>query len=172
MYLMACDQSVRGFAVATAPLDWAGDWGSVRAVRFDGGAVERKAPDAAHRTRQRQLLRWFRGQVDWHSPTTVGFESYAFSSRPDVDVVELVGMCKAHLWDLEIDTVTINQSSARKLLLGKVPRKGLDAKTAVSAALAAAGAPARLTTTLDHTDALCILNAMLSDLGGYCFASP
>ncbi len=41
MMLMACDQSVRGFAIATAPVFWAGDWSLVRTSRFDGGPVKR-----------------------------------------------------------------------------------------------------------------------------------
>lgn len=167
--LMACDQSVRGFAYAAAPSWWDGDWSLVRTGRFDGGTLARTAPEIAHRFRQERIFEFVDQAIAAADPNLVGFESYAFSARPDVDVVELTGMLKKHLWGLQKATVTVNQSTARKLLLGKVPRKGSDAKDAVRSVLMAAGAPERFW-SLDHTDALCVLNAMISDFGGYSFA--
>jgi len=55
--------------------------------------------------------------------------------------------------------------TARKLLLGKVPRS--DVKVAVFEALRAAGASFD---TLDEADAFCAANLGLADAGSYCFA--
>lgn len=170
MILMACDQSVRGFAYAAAPVAWNGDWSLVSVGRKDGGPIARTAPESAHQARQQALLRWLEAAFVGINPGEVGFESYAYSAHPDVDVVELTGMIKRHLWQWKKNTVTINQSQARKFLLGKVPRNGAQAKEAVRQALMAAGAPAELW-TYDHTDALCILNYMWSNHDGVCFAA-
>lgn len=62
---------------------------------------------------------------------------------------------------------TANMSTARKLLLGKLPRKG--AKHAANAALHAAGSPAW---TLDEADAfVAVINLGLSEhASAFCFA--
>jgi hypothetical protein len=166
---MAMDQSVRGFAWASASTGWAGDWSKLFMARYDGGSISRAGSEALHKARQVRLLGDVSEALTLQQPSVVGFESYAFSARPDVDVVELVGMIKSRCWMRNIVTTTINQSTARKFLLGKVPRKGEEAKRAVQAALLAAGMPPSFA-TLDHSDALCILNYMLSLHGAYCFA--
>jgi hypothetical protein len=63
-----------------------------------------------------------------------------------------------------LDIHTANMSTARKLLLGKVPRKG--AKDAVVATLRAAGATFE---TADEVDAYVCANLGLSELGGFFF---
>lgn len=168
MMLMAMDQSVRGWAFAAAPTFWDGDWSRVITGRFDGGPLARTATEAAHRSRQERLFRWVYAQICYHTPNRVGFESYAFASRPDVDVVELVGMVKHRCWEMQIDTETVNQGSARKLLLGKVPRGSAVVKNAVRVAIQAAGYPGA--PSLDITDALCVLNFMMNANGGLSFA--
>ncbi len=170
MMLCAFDQSVRGFAYACAPSFWAGDWSKVAYGRIDGGALTRAASVQDHILRQMRIFERVEEWIGWWDPNVIGFESYAFSRRPDVDVVELVGMIKRRAFELLKEVETINQSSARKLLLGKVPRKGDDAKKAVQACFQAAGMPEGMN-TLDHTDALCVLNFMMSEHGGLCFAS-
>jgi hypothetical protein len=165
--LMAMDQSVRGWAFAAAPTFWEGDWSKVVTGRFDGGPLTREAPEVQHRYRQERIFRWVYTQVCDQMPNKVGFESYAFSARPDTDVVELVGMVKHRLWEMQIETSTVNQSTARKFLLGKVPRTGVLAKNAVRLAFQAAGYPG--VPTLDETDALCILNLMMNNHGGRSF---
>jgi hypothetical protein len=166
--LMACDQSVRGFAYAAAPTFWKGDWSKVFYGRIDGGQLSRAASNKDHVLRQMRIFDRVDEWIAMVDPSLIGFESYAFSRRPDVDVVELVGMIKRHAFQLLKETVTINQSSARKLLLGKVPRKGDEAKAQVRSCFQAAGMPEDLN-TLDHTDALCVLNFMMSEHGGLCF---
>ncbi len=168
MMLMACDQSVRGFAYAAAPTFWAGDWSKVFYGRIDGGGLTRASTPAEHLERQCRIFWQVDEWIGLCEPNVVGFESYAFARNPDVDVVELVGMIKRLLYTQLREIETVNQSSARKLLLGKVPRKGDEAKAAVRACFEAAGMPQGMN-TLDHTDALCVLNFMMSEHGGLCF---
>lgn len=161
MMLMAMDQSVRGFAIAWAPTFWGGDWKRVETVRFDGGLVKR-GDEVGALLRLRRVFRFVDGVVCGANPNVVGFESYGFSSKPDVHVVELVGALKLRLMDYGKEIETVQQSSARKLLVGpalKVPRKGEDAKKLMHGILTAHGAPATL--TLDETDALVVLNSMM-----------
>lgn len=161
MMLMAMDQSVRGFAVAWAPTFWGGDWTRVETVRFDGGPVKR-GDEAGALLRLRRVFRFVDGVVCGANPNVVGFESYGFSSKPDVHVVELVGALKLRLLDYGKQIETVQQSSARKLVCGsavKVPRKGDDAKELMRNILLKAGCPATL--TLDETDALVVLNSMM-----------
>jgi len=164
--LMACDQSVRGFAIACAPTFWAGDWSKVVTARTDGGLVKR-GDEKGRRLRMQRLFLWVDGQIAEHNPNAVGFESYAYGSGADLDVVELVGAIKLHCWRWQKETETIQQSSARKLVAGpalKVPRKGEDAKILMAQILQAHGAPKCL--SLDESDALVVLNAMLIAHGG------
>lgn len=164
--LMACDQSVRGFAIAAAPVGWAGDWGRVQTSFFDGGKVAR-GDDQGALDRLNRVYRFVDSHLVDLNPAVVGFESYGFSSKPDVHVVELVGAIKLRCIQLGVPVETIQQSSARKAVCGpavKVPRKGEDAKKLMKQILATHGAPERI--TLDESDALVILNTMLVTHGG------
>jgi Holliday junction resolvasome RuvABC endonuclease subunit len=163
--LMAMDQSVRGFAIAWAPTFWAGNWKQVNTVRFDGGKVERKN-EAGALARLHRVFRFVDGIVCGANPNVVGFESYGFSANPDVHVVELVGALKLRLIQYDKKIETVQQSTARKLVCreGKVPRKGDDAKKMMHRILTSHGAPATL--SLDETDALVVLNAMMHTHGG------
>lgn len=164
--LMACDQSVRGFAIAAAPVGWGGDWDRVQTSFFDGGKVSR-GDDQGALDRLARVYRFVDSHlVDLH-PISVGFESYGFSSKPDVHVVELVGAIKLRCIQMNIPVETVQQASARKAVVGpavKVPRKGEDAKKLMKQVLTAHGAPVRI--TLDESDALVILNTMLVTHGG------
>lgn len=164
--LLACDQSVRGFAIAAAPTFWGGDWSKVVTARTDGGKVARK-DEKGLKLRMQAVFRWVDGQIAEHNPNFVGFESYGFGSGADLNVVELVGAIKLHCWRWQKETETIQQSSARKLIVGpdvKVPRKGDDAKKLMHKILTAHGASATL--SLDESDALVVLNSMLIAHGG------
>ncbi len=165
MMLQAHDQSVRGYAVASAPVFWGGDWSKVVTARTDGGPVKR-GDEKGLQLRMQRVFRWVDGQIAEHNPNVVGFESYGFGSGADRNVVELVGAIKLHCWRWQKETETIQQSTARKLVAGaiKVPKKGLDAKLLMSKILQEHGAPRGI--TLDETDALVILNAMLIAHGG------
>lgn len=165
MMLLACDQSVRGFAIAWAPTFWT-SWKQITTARFDGGQVAR-GDERGALARLRRCFRFVDGVVCGATPNVVGFESYGFSAKPDTHVVELVGALKLRLMDYGMEIETVQQSSARKLLVGpdaKVPRKGEEAKKLMHRILTASGAPGTL--SLDETDALVILNAMMLKHGG------
>lgn len=164
--LMAMDQSVRGFAIAWAPTLWAGNWKLVETVRYDGGKVAR-GDEAGALDRLNRVYRFVEARLIDLNPISVGFESYGFSSRPDVHVAELVGAIKLRCIQMSIPVETVQQSSARKAVCGpavKIPRKGDDAKKLMKQILSAHGAPERI--TLDESDALVILNTMLVTRGG------
>ncbi len=154
-----------GFAWAAAPTFWDGDWSQIVTGRFDGGKVER-GNDKGALARLRRCFRFVDGVVCGANPNVVGFESYGFSAKPDVHVVELVGAIKLRMMDYGKEIETVQQSSARKLVARelKVPRKGEEAKKLMHRILTANGAPATL--SLDETDALVVLNAMLLNHGG------
>jgi hypothetical protein len=92
----------------------------------------------------------------------VWIEGYAFSQHTSAHTLAEVGGCvRLELVRAGIAIHTANIGTARKLLLGKVPRKG--AKHAVHAALHAAGSPAW---TLDEADAFAAVNFGLSEHAG------
>ena len=92
-------------------------------------------------------------------------EGYAFSLRTSAHSLgELGGVVRLELVRAGIEIRTANMSAARKLLLGKCPRKG--AKVAACEALTAAGGRFD---TLDESDAAVCVNWGLAELGGYCF---
>jgi hypothetical protein len=74
---------------------------------------------------------------------------------------EVGGVVRLELVRAGIELRTANMGTARKLLLGKVPRS--DAKMAVYAALRAAGARFE---TADEAHAMAAANLGLSELGG------
>lgn len=166
MQIVGLDQSLRGFGIARAEV-FANGWEDVRLTSFDGGELPRKASEALQARRQDILIHRVTGFIAEVNPDLVAFESYAFSRNPNVEVVELCGALKRWLRQVNIPYLWINQSSARKLLLGKVPRKGKDAKNAVYDAFIAAGVHAA---TLDESDALCILNAAAAESDMFCYA--
>jgi hypothetical protein len=166
MILLACDQSVRGFALAWTDTGPGRGWEHVHTARFDGGRVAR-GDDAGALRRLRAVYTWVdRYLVDLH-PACVGFESYGFSAKPDMNVVELVGAIKLRCLQMNTAVQTVQMASARKRVCGpdvKIPRKGDDAKELMKKILIEHGAPATL--SLDETDALVILNNMLYTAGG------
>lgn len=163
--LLACDQSVRGFAVAWCPLGWAGDWERVHTAFFDGGKVSRGDADGLL-ARLGRVYRWVDGYLCDLNPSVVGFESYGYGSGADLNVVELVGAIKLRCIQMNIPVETVQQSSARKAVAGslKVPRKGDEAKKLMHSILRQHGAPGGL--TLDESDALVVLNSMLKNHEG------
>lgn len=164
MILLACDQSVRGFALAWARLDWEFP-SNIGTARFDGGKVAR-GDDVGALARLRRVYGWVERYIVSLHPSSVGFESYGFSAKPDMNVVELVGAIKLHCLQHLIPIQTVQMATARKRVAGelKVPRKGDDAKALMKQRLIESGFSATL--SLDETDALVILNNMLYTAGG------
>lgn len=94
----------------------------------------------------------------------VGIESYAYSSSSSsvTKLAELGGVVRVSLFSYGIVPVPVVAASARKLLLGKLPRA--DQKAWVQAALKRARAP--FWEDDDQADAFCVANWLRAELGG------
>lgn len=167
--IMGLDLSARAAAAVAVPLAWDGRWSRVSSVVVG----EELAPGASDAERARrggriaaQLIAFARANnVLW-----AWIEGYAFSmqSRSVSTLCEVGGVVRLALVEAGIGIHTANMGTARKLLLGKVPRKS--AKVAAAEALRAAGSPAW---TLDESDAFVCANLGLSEhAGAFCFATP
>jgi hypothetical protein len=148
------------------PLDWDGDFRRVQTIVV-GERLLRGASDAERARRCEsiacQLVAFARGQ----QVVEAWIESYAFAQRTSAHTLAEVGGCvRLELLRAGVAIRTANIGTARKLLLGRLPRKG--AKYAAHAALHAAGSPAW---SLDQADAFVAANLGLSEhAGAWCFA--
>jgi Holliday junction resolvasome RuvABC endonuclease subunit len=98
-----------------------------------------------------------------HGATEAWFESPAYSRNTSMHTLgALYGVVALELVRAGVSIQTAPMASARKLLLGKVPRK--DVKVAVYGALRAAGARFE---TMDESDAMCVANFAMVERGGY-----
>jgi hypothetical protein len=164
MIVGGLDPSLVAMAATTAPLDWAGQWSLIERGSW-GYSLKR---DASERERIVRCERVARAAVDFlvaHQVEVAYLESYGYS-QPNYahSLGELGGILRLFMLEAGIDIRIANMSSARKLLLGYVPRSGKDAKEAVWEALQAAGG--QCFDRLDETDAFCVLNWGMKDLGG------
>ena len=158
------DLSLTGPAAAFIPGGWEiGDWRDLEVAAWQPPVPE--DPNDLNALYWR--LAWIRDRVcefvDRKAVPVVAIESYAFAARSSsvTKLAELGGVVRVALWERGIVARSITASSARKLLLGKLPRK--DAKTATHAALYGAGCPKAWSG--DVLDAIAIANLMLSDQG-------
>lgn len=164
--LAGIDLSLQATGVVVAPASWDGAWARVRSTVI--GEPLRKNATVAERARRTEsiaarLVEFCRA----HGVTQAWIESPAFGMKTaQHSLGELHGVCKLALIVAGIDVQIAQVSSARKLLLGKVPKQ--DPKGAVQAALIAAGAPASW--SADELDAMCVLNWAMSEAGGWCLA--
>jgi Holliday junction resolvasome RuvABC endonuclease subunit len=134
-----------------------------------GDRLRRDATDEERARRCETIAAQLVAFARLHGVTECWLEGYAFSQRTASHTLgEVGGVVRLELVRAGIAIRTANMSSARKLLLGKLPRKG--AKHAVHTALHAAGSPAW---TLDEADAFVAVNLGLSEhAGAWCFVSP
>ena len=164
--LLGLDLSVTAAAAVAVPLDYEGDFARVASVVI-GEKLRRDATDV-ERARRTETIAARLVRFALENRCSIAYvESYAFGQRTAAHTLgEVGGVVRLELVRAGLDVRTANIGSARKLLLGRVPRQ--DAKIAVAEALRAAGAP--LDWSLDVTDAMACANLGLSMLGGYCFA--
>jgi len=164
--VLGLDLSLTAAAAVAVPLDYDGDFRRIVALVV-GEKLRRDATDA-ERARRTETIAARLVRFALENRAAVAYvEGYAFSQRTAAHALaELGGVVRLELVRAGIDVQTANVGSARKLLLGKVPRQ--DAKVAVAEAFRAAGAP--LDWSLDETDAMACANLGCSLLGGYCFA--
>lgn len=164
--LLGIDLGTRACAAVACPTDWDGQWNRVRSIVV-GEPLRRDASDVERARRTEtiagQLVRFAR-ETD---ASVAVVESYAYSRMTAAHTLgELGGVVRLELVRAGLEVRTVNIGSARKLLLGKVPRS--DAGIACYTALRAAGATFG---TADEAAAFTVLNVALADAGGYCFAT-
>jgi len=142
--VLGIDLSLTSTGLVSLPGDWVSeaglDWSGVRFHRLGQGL--RKS--AAERERVGRLEVLSKGIVDvaraWEVSHVV-LEEYAFSAQPAQAraVAELGGVVKWRLQQIGLSLRVVSPASARKTLLGKLPRK--DAKLAVQLRCAQLGVP-------------------------------
>ncbi|HEU4544644.1 MAG TPA: hypothetical protein VFR23_26190 [Jiangellaceae bacterium] len=162
--LLGIDLGTRACAAVACPTDWDGNWRRVRSLVV-GEPLRRAATDIERARRTEtiagQLVRFARET----GASVAHVESYGYAMRTAAHTLgELGGVCRLELVRAGLEIRTANMGSARKLLLGKVPRS--DAGIACYAALRAAGAPFE---TADEAAAFCAVQVGLADAGGYFF---
>lgn len=163
--IMGLDLSVRAAAACIVPTDWGGDWNRV-ITRVSGCALPRGATENERAWRCIDIAMNITGFANCFHVSQVWIEGYAFGQNTAANTLgEVGGVVRAELAKLQYSIRTANMSTARKLLLGKLPKKG--AKVAAREALRAAGAP---DWTLDECDAFVAANLGLCERGAFCFA--
>lgn len=162
---LGVDLSARAAAAVAVPADWDGQWSRVTSMVY-GEQLPRNATDAERARRCETIATRIVTFARATGATSAWIESYAFSTAHGAHTLaEIGGVVRLELVRAGIEVRTAQQATARKLLLGKVPRA--DVKVAVYTALRAAGARFE---TFDECDAFTCANYALSEeLGGYCF---
>lgn len=180
--ILGLDLSTRAAAAVVVPLDWAGDWSRVRWT-VAGEALTKGASDYDRARRTETIATKIVAFARETGSVDARLEGYAFDQKTAAHTLgELGGVVRLELLRAGVSIHTSNMSSARKLLLGKLPPakrftpKGqpfVSAKQACVLALAAAGAPDEWIQQkgLDLVDAFVAANFGLSFVGGaHCFA--
>jgi len=163
--LLGIDLGTRACAAVVCPTDWDGEWKRVRSLVV-GAPLRRDSTDTERARRTETIAVKLVAFARETGASIALVESYAYGMRTSAHTLgELGGVVRLELVRAGLDVRTAQMSTARKLLLGKVPRS--DASMACYTALRAAGAPFG---TADEAAAFCAVNLGLSELGGYCFA--
>ena len=140
MTLMGLDLSATAAAACAVPLTWDGDFRRVHTLVV-GGTLRRDASDEERARRCEAIAVQLVGFARVHRVTEAWIEGYAYGQRTASHTLgEVGGVVRLELVRAGIALRTANVGTARKLLLGRVPRRG--AKYAAHAALHAAGSPA------------------------------
>ncbi len=184
-YAIGFDLSLTAPAAVALPLDWKpGDWKNVRFWLLKPPAP--KSDDVAGQLeRYAAISQWaWDRYVEVGRPASYAVEAYAFSKNnaSASKLMELGGIVRLNLYGAQQCPlpVVIAASSARKTLLGKVPRT--DQKLAVQVALYNVGAPLDPKLVEGHVkrpryatpdtweenvcDAFVVANHFLGELGG------
>lgn len=164
--LLGLDLSVTAAAAVAVPTDWDGAWPRVCSLVV-GEKLRRDATDAERARRCETIATRLVAFARETGASVAWIESPAYSQNTAAHVLgALRGVVTLELVRAGIDVRTAPMASARKLLLGKLPRA--DVKVAVHTALRTAGAPRDW--TLDVSDAMCAANWGLSETAGaFCF---
>ena len=174
-HVLGIDPSLTRTAAVLIPPNWKlGDWSTLRwtEIEIPNAGYSEKDGDsrwAVEMARVERLGEIVDRLIAWVSENHEGehlsawTEGYAFgaNSASVTKLAELGGAVRYALYrQLNIVPESVSPQSARKYLLGKLPRK--DQKLAAHSAMLAHGVPWR---TADVTDGFCVANYGLSELG-------
>ena len=172
VWVLGIDPSLTRTAAVLIPPGWRlGDWSTLRWTEVEVAPPDAKAMSATEYewARVERLGEIVDRLIAWVSENHEGehlsawTEGYAFgaNSASVTKLAELGGVMRHQFQcEFQVPLVPVSPQSARKYLLGKLPRK--DQKLAAHSAMLAHGVPWR---TADVTDALCVANYGLSELG-------
>ena len=167
--VIGLDLSLTRSAMVMIPHDWElGDWAALD-FAISGYALEGKDPKQSAQ-RLARIANEVVGFVRFHDCLHVFQEDLVggLAVQRGLMLAELAGAVKALLWiELEIASRPVNQSTARKLLLGRLSQKARG--VAVADHFRALGVPWEGS---DEGDALCIANLGRSLLGMPCMTMP
>ena len=164
--VVGLDLSLRRSAACFIPADWEPfvhgevNWRALKTMTV-GHDLKK---DATPKEKAARLGKIASSISEWVSEQAeVAFEDYAYgmAGHSGMMLAELGGAVKYALYtDLNIGVVPVNQSTARKFLLGKLPQK--DRASVVVAKLEEWGCPFA---TSDEKDAFVIANYWRTELG-------
>lgn len=168
IYSVGLDLSLRSTGVVAVPITWADDfdrtgdleWFDVKSDSF-GLSLKKDATEQEHMKRMRYIASLVKEFCCRYQPETIWIEAYAYGQRSSSShrLAELGGIVKSEICDIA-DIEVVNASSARKVLLGKVPRK--NQKKAVQRAMISYDCPFE---TEDVFDAFVIANYGMNKAG-------
>jgi hypothetical protein len=178
-WVIGFDLSLTAPAAVALPLDWKpGDWRHVK-TWLTRPTPPRQDDLQGQLERYRIITDWALKAIEQatgvkgapgHRLTECAVESYAFSKNnaQASKLMELGGVVRMALFEtMGILPITVSTSSARKLLLGNVPKEA--PKIAVQSMLFRAKAPK--TWEENICDAMCVCNFALSGAGGVALAT-
>jgi Holliday junction resolvasome RuvABC endonuclease subunit len=166
--ILALDLSLRGAGFVSYPLDWDGkDWDAIPRKTY-GEKLSKEATPQMKVGRLVRIAKEVLAFAEIFQPVEAFVEHYAFNSHPNLELGEIGGVVKHQLTTQRgLVPTPVVASSARKVLMGTVPRQG--AKDATRAYLKKIGMPASWTD--DEADAFVIANYAASSLGGFAFVA-
>lgn len=173
--ILGLDLSTRAAAGIAIPRTWNGDWLKTRTIVI-GEPLTKFSDDVDRALRTGSIAEQLCRFAFDYGVGQAWFESYAFGMKTSAHTLgELGGVVRLELARMGISIHTANMGTARKLIVGTVPRGTGVAKLASKLAfraLQAAGMPIRFgkKTELDETDAFVAANLGLAEAGCYCFA--
>lgn len=167
--IVGLDLSLTCAAAVYLPPDWVpGDWDTVKVMTAGYGVAGNDPGDRIKRLSliASAITEFVRVHLDpgLHAHRRVFVEDYAYgmAGKSGMALGELGGAVKTQIWDrCNLTTVPVNNMTARKYFLGKLPRKG--AAMEVHRVLGELGWPHAK--TADPGDALIVANFGRSECG-------
>lgn len=166
---LGCDLSLRAAAFVAVPTDWNGDFSRV-ARHHVGHSLPKDVPEMRRIGRLHQIAAETVAFAERHGARSAVIEHYAFGAKFERERLgEIGGAVKlALVAQAGIDAVeTVASGTARKLLLGKVPKE--DPKAHVREFLRAHGMPPVWSD--DEMDAFVVLNWWMHRAGRFAFST-